>query len=113
VAKLRAAAREAAMQSRRVRLPVIEDCASFESVAARPDLVLADRTGARAGALALPATGEWTVLVGPEGGFAPSELDQLGATPRLTLGDHVLRAATAPVAACAILCDRIAQIARM
>src|SRR5262249_22968691 len=107
------AAREAAMQSRRARLPVIEECATFAAVAARPDLVLADRTGARAGALAPPATGEWTVLVGPEGGFDPDERDRLGGVPRLALGENVLRAATAPVAALAILSDRIAQIARM
>jgi len=113
VAKLRAAAREAATQSRRARLPVIEECATFAAVAARPDLVLAERTGERAGALAPPASGEWTVLVGPEGGFDPDELERLGAVPRLALGEHVLRAATAPVAALAVLSDRIAQIAPM
>jgi 16S rRNA (uracil1498-N3)-methyltransferase len=113
LARLRAAAREAAMQSRRVRRPVIEECATFASIADRPDLVLADRTGTPADALTPPATGEWTVLVGPEGGLAPSELERLAAVPRLALGEHVLRAATAPVAAVAILADRIAQIARM
>jgi 16S rRNA (uracil1498-N3)-methyltransferase len=49
VAKLRAVARVAAMQSRRARLPVIEECASFDTVAVRPGLVVADRNGKRTG----------------------------------------------------------------
>jgi 16S rRNA (uracil1498-N3)-methyltransferase len=112
VAKLRATAREAAMQCRRARLPVIEDCAPFTVVAARPGLVVADRNGVRAAALTPPATGEWTVLVGPEGGLDPAEQERLAAVPRLALGEYVLRAATAPIAAVAVLTDRIAQIAQ-
>ena len=50
------------------------------------------------------ATGneEWGILIGPEGGFAPSELDQLRALPfasLVSLGPRILRAETAALAA--------------
>jgi 16S rRNA (uracil1498-N3)-methyltransferase len=104
VDRLRAVAREAAMQSRRARVPAIDDVTDLAAVGERPDLVVADREGAAAAALPRPTgPGEWTVLVGPEGGLAPEELDALAAHPRLCLGPHVLRAGTAPVAAVAVL----------
>jgi 16S rRNA (uracil1498-N3)-methyltransferase len=47
---------------------------------------------------------ETTVLVGPEGGWDPSELQQAGATCRLvTLGSRTLRADAVPVVAMAAL----------
>ena len=109
VARLRVAAREAAMQSRRARIPQIERLARFADVAGRPGLILADRTGCRVNDLRLPDSRVWTVLVGPEGGFADEEREQLAGRPRLALAEHVLRAATAPVAAAVLLGDRIAQ----
>ena len=94
--KLRTAAREAAMQSRRARIPIIDEVVALATVAERPGLVVADRDGVEASDLPAPAAGGagsapagWTVLVGPEGG--------------LRLGAHVLRAATAPIAAVAVL----------
>jgi 16S rRNA (uracil1498-N3)-methyltransferase len=42
------------------------------------------------------------VVIGPEGGFAPGEVEALGATP-VSLGRTVLRVETAAVAAAAIL----------
>lgn len=112
VARLRAVAREAAMQSRRARIPEVEAVVDFDTVAARDGLVVADRTGCRAFELAPPALGAWTVVVGPEGGLAPTELERLADRPRLTLADSVLRAGTAPIAAVAVLADRIAQMRR-
>jgi 16S rRNA (uracil1498-N3)-methyltransferase len=50
------------------------------------------------------------VLVGPEGGFAPEEREMLSDRPRLALADTVLRAVTAPIAAVAVLEERIAQM---
>ena len=50
----------------------------------------------------------WTVLVGPEGGLAPEEIADISA-PRLRLGPHVLRAATAPIAAVAVLTEEAAR----
>ena len=104
VERLRTVAREAAMQSRRARLPEVDDVTDLASLVGRPDLVVADRDGVPAAELPRPARGgQWTVLVGPEGGLAPHELEAFAAHPRLTLGRHVLRAATAPVAAVAVL----------
>ncbi len=51
-----------------------------------------------------PSGGSWALLVGPEGGFAPRELDALRKLPFVTavgLGPRVLRAETAAIAALA------------
>ena len=48
--------------------------------------------------------GPWAVLIGPEGGFAPAELDALRNLPfvvPVSLGPRLLRADTAAVAALA------------
>jgi 16S rRNA (uracil1498-N3)-methyltransferase len=111
VDRLRAVAREAAMQSRRARVPEIDGVCDLAALGGRTDLVVADRDGAAAAALPRPAPGaEWTVLVGPEGGLAPEELDFLASRPRMSLGPHVLRAATAPIAAVAVL---VAETSRL
>ncbi|MGB1539337.1 MAG: RsmE family RNA methyltransferase, partial [Rickettsiales bacterium] len=50
----------------------------------------------------LPQTGKWAVLVGPEGGFTPEELERLHSLPfahGISLGPRVLRADTAGLAA--------------
>lgn len=96
-------AREAAGQSRRARLPVIEPLGRLADLAGHPALVVAERGGLRASALGDPLGGELLVLVGPEGGFAPEELAGLSPWARLGLGPHVLRAETAAVAAAAVL----------
>jgi len=107
VTRLRSVAREAAMQSRRARIPEIDEVVDLSALVGRPGLVVADHGGVGASALPRPDLSRpgagWTVLVGPEGGLAPEELAGLGAAPRLRLGPHVLRAATAPVAAVAVL----------
>lgn len=110
VQRVRAIVREAAMQSRRARLPEVDDVATFAAVAARRGAVLADRSGRRAFDLTPPEAGEWTVLVGPEGGFSAAEREGFPDHARLALGDHVLRSVTAPVAAAAVLAERIAHL---
>jgi 16S rRNA (uracil1498-N3)-methyltransferase len=87
-------AREAAMQSRRCHLPDIVQVAEFDDVVGLPGAVGADRLGGS------PDLARPTVLVGPEGGWAPAEADRLPAT--VGLGDHVLRAETAAIAAAAL-----------
>jgi 16S rRNA (uracil1498-N3)-methyltransferase len=110
IARLERVVREAAMQSRQVRIPTIEGIATVAEVATRRDLVVADRAGARAAELEPPDRGEWTLLVGPEGGFAPEEHSLLAGHPHLALANGVLRAATAPIAGVAVLVERIAQM---
>jgi 16S rRNA (uracil1498-N3)-methyltransferase len=107
VTRLRGVAREAAMQCRRARVPEIAPVAELETLAGRPGLVIASRTGGPATALAAPPGGApWTVVVGPEGGFAPGEVEALGPAAGLALSPYVLRAATAPLVAAALLVAR-------
>jgi 16S rRNA (uracil1498-N3)-methyltransferase len=103
VSRLRTVAREASMQSRRARLPEIDDVVDLAAMTMVPDLALADPRGVAPEALPAPAGALRTVLVGPEGGLAPDELDLFDGVPRLRLGPHVLRATTAPIAAVAVL----------
>lgn len=112
VIRLRATARAAAEQSRRARLPEITTPVDVSDLALRADVVVAERGGARSDAIAPPAGNEWTVLVGPEGGFAPAERARLGDMPHLGLGPHVLKAETAPIAAVAILIERAGRLCR-
>jgi 16S rRNA (uracil1498-N3)-methyltransferase len=134
VERLRTIAREAAAQSRRARLPEVSAVADFGDLLNHPGLVIADRAGQSAPALfpafapitpkntgldpieqldakgrsrseAVSVTAEWLIAVGPEGGFDPSELEATRGSPRLSLGPHVLRAETAPIAAVALMVD--------
>jgi len=93
--RLRTVARSAAMQSHRVRLPEVTPVADLAAVAALDGAALADR-GGRPPSLTHP-----TLVVGPEGGWAPAEL-ALGL-PRVALGGLVLRAETAAITAGALL----------
>lgn len=99
----RVIAREAAMQSRRARLPEIRPLQELTALAGRPGLVVADRSGSEPAGLPEARPEGITVLVGPEGGFDPGELAALGDVPRMAVGPHVLRAEIAPVAVAAAL----------
>jgi 16S rRNA (uracil1498-N3)-methyltransferase len=103
VARWCAIAREAAMQSRRATVPEVAPVAAVASLAGRPGLVVADRTGRALAQLPEPGDAGWVVLVGPEGGLAPAEVTALGDVPRLAVGPFVLRAQTAPLAVVAAL----------
>ena len=105
-------AREAAAQSRRARLPEIAPVAELVDFAGRPDVVIADRGGCSIEELSPLVGATWTVIVGPEGGLAPAELEAFAAAPRLNLGPHVLRAETAPIAAVAVLLSRADAVFR-
>jgi 16S rRNA (uracil1498-N3)-methyltransferase len=108
LARLRRIAREAAMQSRRARLPEVLAPEPLEALAGRRGLVVASRDGRSAADLvaagaAFPGGTEFVVLTGPEGGFAPSEEVLVASVGRLAVGPHVMRAVTAPVAAAAAI----------
>ncbi len=114
--RLRANAVEAAEQCERLTVPEISDALSLTNLLAswpaeRP-LLVGDETGggqpiaAVAGELAASAKQPCAVLVGPEGGFAPDELDALGKLPfviRIGLGPRVMRADTAAIAALSVV----------
>ncbi len=107
VDRLRGVAREAAMQSRRATIPVVDDVTDVAALRDRPGLVIASLGGVAAWELpprpGRPGPAGWTVLVGPEGGFGPEELAGFAAVPCLRLAPNVLRAVHAPVAAVAVL----------
>jgi 16S rRNA (uracil1498-N3)-methyltransferase len=94
--RFQAIAREAAMQSRRTWLPLVEPLARFADVVGEPGAALADRGHAPLD----PATR--LVLVGPEGGWSDDE--RAADVPFIGLGDTVLRAETAAIAAAVLLC---------
>jgi 16S rRNA (uracil1498-N3)-methyltransferase len=88
-------AREAAMQCRRVWLPRVDALATFSKVAALPGAALAEGGGQP------PTLRHPTLLVGPEGGWAPAER-ALGL-PQVALAEHTLRTETAAITAGALL----------
>ena len=106
VERWRRVAREAAQQSRRARVPEVAAVQPLGELAGRADLVVAERARGGPPLADPPATGSWTLLVGPEGGFSAAELRALASAPRLAVGVHVLRAETAAVAAAALLTAR-------
>lgn len=114
VDRLRANAIEAAEQTGRLTVPEVAEPVTLDAMMAawprtRP-LVVLDETGqgaplaeALAGST-LRAASAVAILVGPEGGFAPAELDALRVLPFVTpvrLGPRILRADTAALSALA------------
>lgn len=118
--KLRQVALEACKQSRRNRLPRIDDLVSLEdwlhqsgnafhrryygdqhggSLTAEPPFVERGTCAAMA-------------MIGPEGGFTPQEmekLDAIGVVP-ISLSSQVLRIETAAIAFAVVLCDKVSTI---
>jgi 16S rRNA (uracil1498-N3)-methyltransferase len=111
--RLAAIARGAAEQSERLTLPALHAAEPLaRRLAAWPRerlLVLCDETGSAppiAASLAPRPPGPRAVLVGPEGGFAESELDALRKLPFVCpvgLGPRVLRSDTAALAGLAVV----------
>jgi 16S rRNA (uracil1498-N3)-methyltransferase len=106
--RLRAIAIEAAEQSERLTVPVLHNPQPLAARLAHwpPDRRLYAAIE-RAAAPGLPrAAGAAALLVGPEGGFTPAELDELRRQPFVTpasLGPRILRAETACLAGLALL----------
>ena len=86
--------RESGMQSRRVRLPVLESLQRVSVAAHGPGVAMAKPGGSGLdGDVGL-------LLIGPEGGWTDAEL---GDRRRVSLGSTVLRAETAAIAAGALM----------
>lgn len=103
----------ASKQSRRARVPSVAPLATRHTLTARVAgaalaLVLHEEADEPLGDVALPEAGEVLLVVGPEGGISPEELDaftEAGARP-VRLGSTVLRTSTAGPAALAVLHSR-------
>ncbi len=110
--RLRANAMEAAEQSGRTDIPEIAESQTLEkSLAHWPAdraILFCDEAGDAAPiTTAVQNTGfaRWAILIGPEGGFDPQERSFIRAIPQaipVTLGQRILRADTAALAALAI-----------
>ncbi|MEJ7647908.1 MAG: 16S rRNA (uracil(1498)-N(3))-methyltransferase [Nakamurella sp.] len=105
VAKWRTVARESAKQARRPWIPEVTDLADTSEVVRRiatADLALvlheaADAPGAALTDVSWPASGEVLLVVGPEGGVGPQEIERFAAAGAraVRLGPQVLRTSTA------------------
>ncbi len=103
--KLERVAIEAAKQCGRAWVIELGDWADLADAIANPRAVMADSTGGTPE----PATTDTVLLLGPEGGWTPDELDQARAGGRdiRRFGVHVMRIETAAVAAAACLLSGI------
>ena len=108
--RLRAIAREAAEQSERGVVPEVEPPVRFADALAHGSVLLYERH-AGGGLGGLPPPSE--VLIGPEGGFSPTEVDaatRAGMT-LAGLGPRILRSETVAVAAAAVILSRAGDFA--
>jgi 16S rRNA (uracil1498-N3)-methyltransferase len=109
-ARWEAVARAAGKQSRRARFPEVAPLARTADVAAlvraaAAAVVLHEEAADPLGAGAWPLAGDIVLVVGPEGGIAPAELEALTAAgARLArLGPTVLRTSTAGTVAAGVV----------
>lgn len=108
--------REAAKQARRAWVPEVAELESTAALAARLTrarcaVVLHEEAAAALTQVRLPESGDVVIVVGPEGGLAPDELDAFAASGAVAvrLGQSILRTSTAGVAALAVLSARLGR----
>lgn len=110
--RLQRIAAEAAGQSGRGIIPTVEAPISFKQalarLAAENTLLCYEGGGAPIGSLVSPADTAVSLVIGPEGGFDPAEVEAVTAAGGriATLGPRILRCETAPLAALAVLMER-------
>ena len=98
---------EAASQSGRGILPTVQAPVRFRDILPRladtPAVVCYEGGGKPFSSLIAPDQTELALIIGPEGGIAPDEIDALfeAGVRAATLGPRILRCETAPVAAIA------------
>ncbi|WP_426566455.1 16S rRNA (uracil(1498)-N(3))-methyltransferase [Angustibacter sp. McL0619] len=102
--------RAAAKQSRRARVPKVGDLVDREGLVARVGaatlaVVLHEEATLPLAALDVPSIGEVLLVVGPEGGITPDEVDAMALVGATTcrIGREVLRSSTAGPAALSVL----------
>ena len=100
--------REAAKQSLRSFIPEVGQALSSKQVAAALSnfdlvLVLEPTASQQLSGVSIPGSGRVAILVGPEGGISPEELEMFGNAVQVNLGANVLRTSTAGPAVLAAL----------
>jgi len=108
--RLRTIAREAAEQSERGVVPAVEAPVRFADALASASVLLFERhDGARLGSLPSPTE----ILIGPEGGFSPAEVQSatMAGLVLAGLGPRILRSETVAVAAAAVILSRTGDFA--
>lgn len=110
-------ANEAAGQSGRGILPVVETPLTWKQALARFEgenvLLCYEGGGDPIGQLVTPVDTAVSLVVGPEGGFDPAEVEAVTAVGGriATLGPRILRCETAPLAALAVLMEKSGNMA--
>ena len=109
-ARWEAIVREASKQSIRAWVPEVLPLISTGSITGAA-LVLDPTAEVALSAVALPTEGRILLVVGPEGGISPRELELLeqGGGTRVRLGAEILRTSTAGPAAIAVLNARLGR----
>ena len=109
-ARWEAIVREASKQSIRAWVPEVGELVATKQLTG-PMLVLDPTAEIALSSVALPAEGRILLVVGPEGGISPRELEQLeqGGATRVRLGSEILRTSTAGPAAIAVLNARLGR----
>jgi 16S rRNA (uracil1498-N3)-methyltransferase len=108
--RMRAIAREAAEQSERGIVPPIDEPVPFDAALAEGATILYERhSGERLSEISPPAA----VLIGPEGGFAPAEVERAAAVGAsvVGLGPRILRSQSVAAAAAAVVLSRTGDFA--
>jgi 16S rRNA (uracil1498-N3)-methyltransferase len=115
--RLQRIAAEAAGQSGRGIIPTVETPISWKTALARlakeNTLLCYEGGGAPIGTLISPADTTVSLVVGPEGGFDPAEVEAVTAVGGkiATLGPRILRCETAPLAALAVMMEKSGNMA--
>ena len=111
LSRLRAVAREAAEQSERGVIPEVVGPLALTDVIGPGSVLLAERAITSPGLSQVPIPER--LVIGPEGGFAPGEIEaavRAGATTA-TLGRRILRSESAALAAAALILSRTGDFA--
>jgi 16S rRNA (uracil1498-N3)-methyltransferase len=108
LARWRTIVREAGKQSLRAHVPEVLDVVDTRALAALAErwrIVVLEPTASASLATLEPDGRDMLLVVGPEGGIAPDELEAIGGE-RVRMGPHVVRTSTAGPAAIAALAAR-------
>lgn len=108
--RLRSIARESAEQSERGAVPAVHPPVPLAEVLGPPAVLLLERDG---GPRLVDVPPPAAVVIGPEGGFSPGEVEAAGraGVPSVGLGPRILRSESVAAAAAAVVLSRTGDFA--